>query len=318
MTDFFDSIQPLVVYAEQQGSTLQCTFRCPLTGETVAASAYLQKRETAMSGVAQSVGTGMLQSLKYSVGLMIRSALGYGFMGRILGDASDTLLNQGYGGSQPRFSEEERKDALVQAFQASNFFIWDGRQGGWISASAARQLYTDFEQQLSAYPVEALYDRSILARMLMAVARADGRLAEQERAFVAQCVDPQFGSPDSPDGAPPPSPVELEETAEGPARETMLMLAWSLALTDEHLDASETALLDGFADGLGIDTHRRGELMHWAQVYLLERVIGQCLVDGKLSRQYEEQIGQWAPQIGLGTHQIERAIVQYKKRHHLV
>ncbi|AGY60677.1 TerB family tellurite resistance protein [Gloeobacter kilaueensis] len=318
MADFFESIQPLIVSAEQQGSTLNCVFQCPVTGETVQASAPLQKRETMMGNMAQNVGGNVVQTLKYSVASTIRRAMGFGFVGYIIGDIADSLILQtGNTPGEIHYSEEEKKDALARAFQSADFFVWDNKNSRWISANAEQQMYSDFERQLNAYPVTQPFDQAILARILIAIANADGQLAESEKNFFAWFIDPQLGSLESLSSRPMPSPVELEETTADSTRETIMMLAWSLALADEQLDQNEVALLGSFAQGLGIPLVRHQELMRYAQNYLLERVIGQCLANGQLSPAYEGQILAWSTRIGLDAGEAQRVLVQYKKRHGL-
>jgi hypothetical protein len=73
-------------------------------------------------------------------------------------------------------------------------------------------------------------------------------LAQEERDFLANFVPSDFGSIEQLAAQPPLSPVELEETSSGATRESMLMLAWTVALTDEELDANEEAILQRFAN----------------------------------------------------------------------
>jgi uncharacterized tellurite resistance protein B-like protein len=57
--------------------------------------------------------------------------------------------------------------------------------------------------------------------------------------------------------------------SQGDVRSTMLMIAWSIALTDGQLAPQEAALIETFATSLGITPDQSTTLKGLAQAYIL-------------------------------------------------
>jgi uncharacterized tellurite resistance protein B-like protein len=309
----YESIYPLIARAEQMGSAMVCTFVCPVSGEQIEATAELAHRggNAVMVAAKQSFA----RDARLMLGRVLRGAFGYGFFGRMLGEAAEAAVNP-YGAMQqmPTFSDEEKIDAIVAAFLNANAFVWDPRRNGWISWRAAQEMLSDFERQLNAHPIVGAYDRVLCARMLVAVASADGHLAEPERAFFSGFVTPELGSLEQLAARPLPSPIELDEASPGGVRHTLLMLAWATALTDEQLASSEIALLTAFATGLGIAEVEAHTLRRYAQIYLFNYAIERAFNASPAGQGDEANLYALASRLGLDGGDAERTIVQFRKR----
>lgn len=313
----YQMIQPLVASADQQGSSMHVVFRCPVSGTTVEARGHLQAANTVASRATKSAKRSVLYGLRSSLTRALRGALGYGVAGRAAADAASGAMSSA--GSGQSYSEADKQAAVVRAFESvSNQFVWDAQNNRYISGQAAGQVMTDFMQQLSSAPVASPYDRGVLARMLTEIASADGVVADQERVFLSSFIPPEVGTVDSLAQMSHLSPAELAETAQGASRETMYMLAWAVAFTDEDLSPQEAARMGEFAAGLGLSTERAHELQSHAQIYLVDSALGAAYPGGQRNAQAHAEVMAMANRIGLTATEAERVDIRFRKRYGLV
>ena len=318
----YESIKPLIAKEELQGSTMRCTFKCPVSDFSVDASGQCrQERSVAgqvAAGAARSAKASLMWSLRGAVAGAVGRLLGSGIAGQVGRQAAYSAtqgMTRSAMSSQVSYSEAQKQAAVVEAFkQVSSSFMWDARNSRWISTKAGGEAVTDFARQLESAPITQRYDAGVLARMLTEIANADGQIGEEEKSFLAGFVPPEAGSVDDLLKKSPLSKVELEECALGNARETMLMLAWALALTDEDLADEERARLAAHADGLGIAPARAGELKKHAQVFVVDKAIEAAYAGGEADAEARKEITDLAARIGLAPEEAERAEVRYRKR----
>lgn len=314
----YQMIEPLVASTEQQGSAMHLVFRCPVTATTVEARGHLQAANTAGSRAAKSAKRSVLSGLRRSLSRALRSALGYSSMaGRVAADAASGAMRTS--GSGVSYSDADRQAATVRAFESvSNQFVWDAQNNRYISGQAAGQVMTDFMQQLSNAPVDSPYDRGVLSRMLTEVAAADGVVADKERMFLSSFIPPEIGTVDSLAQMSRLSSAELAETAQGGSRETMVMLSWAVAFTDEDLSPQEETRLSEYAQGLGLSGERAGQLKSYAQLYLVDHALGSAYPGGQRNAEAHAEVMAMAARIGLDATEAERVDIRFRKRYGLV
>lgn len=314
----YDTIHPLIARAEQEGTAMRVTFRCPVSGQEVEASAGLRAANTVGNRVAQSAKRSLMWSVRGAIAGAVRRAFGHGMLGSMASSAARGAMSS-TSGSTTSFSDSDKQDAMVRAFESvASQFAWDAPNNRFISAQAAGEVMPELMKQLGTAPVTTPYDRGVLARMLTEIAVADGNLGDDERAFLSGFITPDLGSVESLVQAQPLSAAELAETSQGPARDTMLMLAWGVALTDEDLSPEEAARLDQYAAGLGVAGARAEELKRFAQVYLLDQALGQAYAGGQRNPEAHAAAMAMAARIGLDGTAAERADIRFRKRHGLV
>ena len=314
----YESIKPLIAKEEVQGGMMACTFQCPASGHQVDASAAIQRSQSAASRVGdrakQTVKHSLLFQARNALSRAIGGLLGHGMLGQVgrgVAFSAATEATRSRGAAQVSFSDAEKQAAVVAAFHSvAAKFVWDGKNRRWLSAQAAGDLLTDFARQMQAAPVTQQYDVGVLARMLAEIANADGNIGQGEKDFLAGFVPPEVGSVDALVSKPPLSKIELDEAAAGPSRETMLMMAWALALTDEDLAQEELSRLAAQAEGLGIATDRADELKKHAQLF----VVDQALEAAGGAGDARDQVMALAQKIGLNPEEAERAEVKFRKR----
>ena len=109
-------------------------------------------------------------------------------------------------------------------------------------------------------------------RMLVEMAKADGRIGENERLFFNNFIDNKAGKLGKLIRA-----VNLRETDCHALKEQnkpiIYLIVCAVALTDNSLNAQEKAKLDCFATILGISTSIKKELLEIAQDYSLQLFI---------------------------------------------
>lgn len=302
----YESISANIESAAQEGGAMRCVFVCPATGMRVEARAAIERGQGVGSAVGAAVRQGLLYSVRNAVIQALRRALGYGILGSVGAEVASAAM---VGSGAPSFSEDERRAAVLRAFQGvSERFAWDGRR--WVSAEAQAETQTEFARQLGALKLTSPYDRSVLARMLMEVAQADGRITQEERDLLGRFVAADVGPGE---GRPALSRAELAETSPG-AREVALMVAWAVALADSELSEEEREKLGGHAAGLGISGERAAVLKGYAQAFLLDQALAQVYAGGRRDEAAHRAVMELARRIGLGAEEAERVDIRYRKR----
>jgi uncharacterized tellurite resistance protein B-like protein len=296
---------------------MRVSFRCPVQGTEVSASAPLRKDDSLGSRVADRTKRRIGWGMKSALASTVRRAVGYGMAGSV---ASSAVYGATEGvGNNQSFSEAEQQAAIVQAFESvRSQFAWDAANNRFISAEAAGATQPELTRHLEAAPVVAPYDRGVLARMMAEIAAADGNLEADERNFFSYFITPDMGSLDEIVQRPPLSAAELAESSAGPVRETMLMLCWSLALSDGEVEAEEAARLAQLAEGLAIPKPRADELKGYAQAYLVDSSLGAVYSTGQRDDAAYQQVVAMGRAIGLSDEAIERIDIRFRKRYGLV
>ena len=315
----YENIQSLIESSKQEGSALRCVFKCPVSGSIVESQAAIQPGRGLGDLAKKSAKRSLFSQVRWGISRAIRSALGYGLGGRVAGDVAGAAVGSAMEKRGTTFSEDEKKAAVVQAFEnVISQFVWDGKNSRWIAAAAASDILTDFTSQLNKAPLTQNYDRGVLARMLVEIAMADGQLTEEEKSFLSQFTAPEMDGVDALANRPPLSTAELAECSKGDVRETMLMIAWGLACTDKDLAEAETRRLSELAQGLGIADTRVAELQGYAQKFVIDQAMDSVYPDGKLDSSAKNEVFQFADKIGLDRGEAERVEIRYRKRNGLV
>ena len=312
-----DNVRPLIVHEQLDGHTLSFVFACPTGGTQVTATHTVTREASASSHVLAKAKRSALFAIRGPVASAIRSAFGTSNpVARLLGDVGSTVAYSAAAprshGSNAALSRKQKDEAAVAAFASViGEFEWDGKTERWISSSVARELHSPFQRQLASAPLASPYDRELSARMLVEVARADGSFADEETAMLREFLDSSVGSVESLSKCPPLTAAELGEASEGPARVTLMALAWALALSDKGLDASEEARLDQFAEGLELDHETASKAKELAQAYLVDITLTQTADEGELGRLEAQS---FADAIGLSSAEFEVVEARYRKR----
>lgn len=314
----WDNVSPLIADRQVSGRNVRFTFRCPASGAKVQASAHVAPDSSVTGRVASQAKRTFFNELRWSVARSVRSALGYNLVGRVAGDLAGGLVEaavQDRGGSSSAPSESELRQAALDAFRSvSGRFVWDAARARWVSAEAAQQAMSPFEAQLARAPLTERYDRALLARMLVELSSADGRLSRDEEAMLLELIDADVGDAGALARRAPLSAAELAEASPGPARETLLMLAWSMALCDEELQDGERQRLEAYARALGVAGSAERQVRESAQTHVLEQVLDRACRMGPYDERAREQVHGAGSRLGMSADQCARAEARFLKR----
>jgi tellurite resistance protein len=313
----YSHIAPLISTQRLQGSRMEVVFQCPVTGQQIPSSATV--RQGMASRAVSSFKRNAIWSLRSSLYGAVRSVLGGGVVGRT---ASGVLSQATYGSnmSTQSYSAGDREAAVLEAFGwVQDQFVWDSARGGFVHSSApssqpAAHEPTGFEQAVAAVKLTDRWDRAVLARMLAEIAGADGGIAPEERELFAAFGADEFGSIEALLQRPPLHAGELAETSPA-VRETMLMLAFAVAYSDEHLDAEELVRLQDYARGMQLSQAQLAQASALAQEHVMTQLLEAAYATGRASEQRRAELYQSGSFIGMDQSAIQRLEAQVCKRH---
>lgn len=271
-TPTYDDVAPLVAGLDDSGRQVLVTFRCPVTGTEVVGAGDWPEAGFGGKAARQAKSTASAMVRDRLAG-SIRMAVAGSGLGRMGAHAATGALlgRSATTNRTPDRSEEARRAAVLDAFESvQSAFGWDDAGRRWVSAAAVpspapgvagapaaagpspRQAFFD---HLRAHPITAEHDLDIFVRMLAAVIAMDGDIGDEERQVFTSLVGPGHDL-DALAARGSPGEAEMAATAPGPTRETLLMLAWAVALTDDALGDGERALLDWFGRALYLPEDR--------------------------------------------------------------
>lgn len=307
------NLQPLVLKAEELPSYLHVTFRCPVTATEVRAEGHYPD-DSVVGRQAKQAKRTLFSSIRNKVAAEIRQQAGPSMVGSIAGNAVANVAGGGHDvrpNNAPQ-SQANKDAALLAAFASvSSSFAWDDKKHQWVSSGAAVVEKSAFTEHTNAHPVPQ-DDTALLHRLLAALIASDGSIGEDEKeSFAAMAPGVDL---DKLARKRAPKAVDFEEAANGPSRETFLLLGWAVALSDEELAPEEEALMGVAAKGLQVSDSRAAELKDIAQRYILDEAITALAAAGTDVDDIRDQVEDLGEKIGLGADEAARVVIRWSKR----
>lgn len=310
------NIAPLVQQVSARGRTVEVVFACPSSGQQFPARHTVSADRSVSGQVGQRVQRSLMWSMRSAVASAIRSTLGHGVAGRVASDVVYSAMNEATRvQSSNNLSRREQDAAVIEAFQqVQHHFVWDSQRSGWVSKEAAQELMSGFDQQLAENPVTHPYDRLMMARMLVEIARADGTLSSEEQGWLTELITPDVGSIGDLAQRPPLSPQELGQCSAGGVRDSMLLMAWAIALVDEEMDPSERRVLGQFARGLRLSQQREDRVRRMAQTWILDQALDRMFAWGGHDQHARQQLFELAGRLGMSQDEALDAEARFQRR----
>jgi len=307
MSITYELIEPLVVQRSIEGSRMVCTFKAP-NGNIIESQATIRRERDIQSQITNRVTRVAATQTRMAITRTLSQALGGGLLGRTASMVVRTASTPQALGIQ--FSESEKRNAVIEAFEkVQNHFQLDSSNGSWkspiVSQHSTNEQLSLFEKQLKDYPLSNRFDKEVLARMMVEVASADGRMDDAEKDFIDSFLSKEIGTVDSLIHRDPLSDMECEETSVT-AKKTIYMLAWVVALVDYDISTEEKEKLYSFAKKLGLNDVETREMIKTSKYYILENAFSE-----EINRSELEDL---AKCLQISNDEAERCLIQYKKR----
>jgi tellurite resistance protein len=297
----YDLIKPIILEEKLDGSTMHCKFK--VEGEVFESkySVRIDSKDTS-NKIKGMVKLNLISRMRSTLMRVIRSAVGGGIAGNTAAMVGNEVVRNQTSGAN--YSAADKQDAVVEAFERISFnFYFDQEVKAW---KIARRL-SEFEKRLKSNPLTVPYDKKTLARLLLELAKADGQISPEEKAFFSEFLDEDTGTFAELMRAATLSKVELEEVSKE-AKENVFMIACAVTFSDKSFDEKEKAKLYEVAANMNIIDKKRDELLKLAQDYTIESAIE---ASGKMTR---EEIYTFADKIGMERSEAERAQIKFEKR----
>ncbi|MBX3474312.1 MAG: hypothetical protein KF754_08010 [Planctomycetes bacterium] len=276
-------INPVAFGAEN--GVMKVTFRCPISGQTVEASAPMaaQARPAGLSGLWQSARNGATR-----------------MFGAVLGDNRPAAA--------PKDAEQA---AIVAAFDSVRAaFHWDEKRGHFVAASQSADLMNPFDVVLRDAPLARKADREIAARVMWDVIRADAEIRPAEQSFVEAILGKKIAAMrDTPEV----SKLDIDHLS-ADCRGTVLMLAVATALSDEHRHAREQQRVSRLAEWLDVRQERQEMLRNAAAQKVIENVLLECYSDGVIDDAERARLTLLAERLGVNEALVGKVDVRLRQR----
>lgn len=295
----YQSIKPYILEEKLEKSKMLCKFQ--IENEVFDAVGTIRMKAKKGSDRVKTTVTNTAVGRARSMVLgILRRAVGGGFAGTVVSMAGNEAIRQQTDGI--RYSAKDKEGAVIAAFESIMVELTlDG--GKWRLATE----YSEFEKIIKRSPLTNAYDKKILARMLVEMAKADGNIAKEEKDFFDGFLTTETGNLGSLMRAPSISVVECEEVSEA-AKENIFMITAAVALADDEFADEEKLKLDEYAQMFGFRDIKTVELTKYAQDYTIEAAVK---ARGKMSR---DEIYTFADKIGMDKGEAERAAIRLEKR----
>jgi len=189
------------------------------------------------------------------------------------------------------------------------------KNGKWVGNDKERGIKPlEFEEHLRKNAIKESLDYGILARILAEVAASDGKIAREEMGFLSLFLPKEIGEVDDIIKASPLTTEELKQVKNQGVRESMIMLAWALSMSDGKLAKKEESRIVFFAKSFGLTKERATQLKLYAEQFLLDRAFEFHGAKGSLDQNDIKEIIELCQKLTIPKTEFEAIHERYQKR----
>lgn len=314
----YDAIKPLIAEETPSGDSLLFVFQCPLSGVQIPAQHDFPKPSGAGAGAKKSFMRSMLSLVQTGIKAGGKALFGKSKIGKLATNmAKSSVKSVGKDLVKARiFTAKEKRFGAVEAFRSvQSQWLWDGFRATWLVRSEAGRFISDLQQQVATAGLDERYDREVAVRLMVELASHEHRMSPAEEDFLIRFLGAEHHTLGEIITRPPLTDSELEETAKGDSRVTILMMAWVMALSDGLVEMHQHELLQSFGMRLGLDPEQMNQASTMAQRYIVEEVMrglyanGAAYTDASRARAYA-----FAGQVGMDRESTELTEARFLKR----
>jgi len=269
---FIESVEPLIANVEQKGDHLYFVFRCPVSGFEV----------TAKVKPGEDIGAS--------------SSLSPALTGnpRLAGLLENALRSGRERQAGTDYTVDEIEEAACDAFESvSKDFFWDGSRWTHWEADDRVLQFLSFGEELEDLDQE---QRSVLRRVLVGVARADGQVDASEK----ELLETLLGSAEAAAGWEGlPSPAELRKLKRRSVAAAVVCLGYAIACIVGKLDEPEEEVLSAVCEAVRIGTLRQWELRRIAQAFVVDEALARAYEGGSATNEERLEVYKFGRGLGL-------------------
>lgn len=297
----YDSIRPYLLEETMENSSMLCKFK--IEDQVFDAKGFVRvDNKSGAARVTRMVKTTAIGRLRSMVLRTVRQAVGGGFAGTTASMVGNEMMRQQTEGVQ--FSRKDKEAAVVNAFESIAAEIYyDNDSNAW---RVNREL-SEFELLLRKSPIEKPYDKKVLARLLVEMARADGTIEAEEKEFFSSFLSEETGNLGQLMRAPAISFVECEEIGKD-VQQNVFMITAAVALADDDFSIEEQDKLEEYAEMFEFSEDKRKDLLRLAQDYTIENIVK---TKGAMTR---DDLYALADRLGMDRNEAERTQIRLEKR----
>lgn len=280
---YIQNVEPLIVGVEQQGSTLEFRFQCPLTDYEISARIV-------------PGGKPVQEASKPGLYGLLENAL------RPSAGTSDLQATADY-------PLDQIEEAACDAFESvSQEFLWDGtRWTHWEADDRVIQFLIYSEALESFEPNQ----KKVLRQVLEAVAVADGAADPSERKLLRALLGSEGATP-TPGRLP--SVEELRSLKTRTQACAVICFGYAVACVDGELSQGEDDLLSVVCSTLGLGMLKQWELKRIAQSFVIDEAFSKIAVEGKPSNEERIEVYKFGLGLGLSKDEVRELEWRFLKR----
>ena len=264
---YVENVEPLIANVEQKGVYLYFVFRCPVSGFEAQAKIRPGEEQQELS----SALTGNP---------------------RLAGLLKNALRREKASGTD--YTVDEIEEAACDAFESvSKEFFWDGSRWTHWEANDRVLTFLGYGEMLEDIDAE---QRTVLRRVLGAVAQADGKVDASER----ELLETLLGHDASVAGAGGiPTPQEIRKLKTRTVASAVVCLGYAIACVDGNLDPAEEDLLSVVCEAVKLGTLKQWELKKIAQAFIVDEALARTYKDGTASDEARLEVYKFGRGLGL-------------------
>ena len=279
---FIEAIEPLIANVEQRGDELVFYFRCPLTAfETTA-----------------KINPGEESSPKPSLTAHPR-------LSGLLANALKSRERQ----PGTDYTLDDIEEAACDAFESiSEEFIWDGSRWAHWEAGDRVVHFLEYAEILENLDFS---QRSLLKRVLGAVAMADGHVAPSER----ELFNALLGSDAESSGSSElPTAVELKSLRTRTNAAAVVCFGYAIACVDGDVSEPEEEALSKICDAVKIGNLKQWEIRRIAQAFIIDENFAKAYEDGPATNEQRLEAYRFGKGLGLTISDLRELEWRFLKR----
>ncbi len=309
----YESIEALIQDVEVNGSQVRCTF-LHADGETIDSSATIPRDNSVMGKVGNTVKRQLVNRARSTASRSIFQLLGGGMLGRtgsiiVRATVPSRVSNQ----NEP--DENDIHEAVVKAFdKVSSKYMYDEQSGTWAPSLPDRQKISilpkeEKQSRQNTSPEKSnetglnRLEKEVLARLLVEICDADGKLTSEEEDLLKSIIPKELGNADKIRQMDFISPMEIKSLSMN-AKQQILKCAFLMSYADFQPHENEMSIIHEYGQQMGMNIAQLKQIEKEAKLETLSTCI-----DENTSR---SEVFEIASQINIPNDEAEMVLINLK------